>query len=349
LPYCRFPWDYKNPTELIFAGPGSLRECAFVLQLRSVAELSMNRTEEALEDIRLALRLADLLRPEPFFNSQKARIQIVGATLQPVWEGLAAHRWSDSQLAALQSEFSALDFLADYATMVRGERAFACAKLDFLRRTHNASIVPESMSDGEGNYSPDHLLGFYFHSFPSGWYYQNQLQVCRAYTEEMMPLLDAKTRTVSERRLKNKMSDGNPIDNMTDWGDFHYISMREWEHPLWHPYDILEGMVIRAAASGQYAYAQGSLDLARVACALERYRLWKGEYPASLDALAPRFMDRVPHDVINGQPLHYRLTDNRQFVLYSVGWKNKDDGGKVLLTRDPLIDVRDGNWVWRYP
>jgi hypothetical protein len=86
-----------------------------------------------------------------------------------------------------------------------------------------------------------------------------------------------------------------------------------------------------------------------VACALERYHLSQGQYPESLDRLVPRFIDNLPHDIINGQPLHYRLTDNGQFVLYSVGWCNKDRGGKVVQPKDPLIDVRNGNWVWRYP
>ena len=67
-----------------------------------------------------------------------------------------------------------------------------------------------------------------------------------------------------------------------------------------------------------------------MAIALERYRLAHGEYPDSLDALAPQFIAKVPHDVIGGQPLHYRRTSDGQFVLYSVGWNETDDGGVVV-------------------
>ena len=70
-----------------------------------------------------------------------------------------------------------------------------------------------------------------------------------------------------------------------------------------------------------------------MAIALERYRLAHGEYPESLDALAPQFMEKIPHDIINGQPLHYRRTSDGQFVLYSVGWNETDDGGVVVLTK----------------
>ena len=91
------------------------------------------------------------------------------------------------------------------------------------------------------------------------------------------------------------------------------------------------------------------MDLARVAIALERYRLARGEYPESLDVLTPQFMKQIPHDIINGQPLHYRRTADGQFVLYSVGWNETDDGGVVVLNKgsSSRVDINQGDWVWR--
>jgi hypothetical protein len=99
------------------------------------------------------------------------------------------------------------------------------------------------------------------------------------------------------------------------------------------------------------------VDLARTAIALERYRFARGEYPESLDALSPQFITKLPHDVINGQPLYYRRDPaspgsgaaGGQFVLYSVGWNETDDGGQVGLTKNGNVDVKTGDWVWRYP
>jgi hypothetical protein len=104
-----------------------------------------------------------------------------------------------------------------------------------------------------------------------------------------------------------------------------------------------------AGCAGKFARAQTSVDLARVACALERYRLANGQFPETLDALAPRFIEKLPHDIINGQPLRYRRTDDGQFVLYSVGWNETDDGGNVELTKSGSLDWQKGDWVWRYP
>jgi len=98
----------------------------------------------------------------------------------------------------------------------------------------------------------------------------------------------------------------------------------------------------------KFAAAQGDINLARTACALERYRLAHGEYPPALDALAPQDIEQVPHDVINGQPLHYQRTDDGKFVLYSVGWNETDDGGTVVLNKNGSVNREKGDWVWKY-
>ncbi len=104
-------------------------------------------------------------------------------------------------------------------------------------------------------------------------------------------------------------------------------------------------------AGRKFAFAQGSADLARVAIALERYRLENGAYPTALLALEPHFLKPLPHDVIGGQPLHYRLNNHHQFMLYSIGWNKVDDGGVIALAKPPAHrqDLSQGDWVWSYP
>jgi len=99
------------------------------------------------------------------------------------------------------------------------------------------------------------------------------------------------------------------------------------------------------------AYAQNAADLARVAIALERYRLAHGEFPESLDVLAPQFLGKIPHDIINGGSLHYRRTGDGQYILYSVGWNENDDGGVVAFKNGSSAEINPdaGDWVWRYP
>jgi hypothetical protein len=105
-----------------------------------------------------------------------------------------------------------------------------------------------------------------------------------------------------------------------------------------------------SAASRKLVREQASVDLACGAIALERHRLAHGEFPESLDLLAPQLLAQVPRDVFGGKPLHYRRTDDGQFVLYSIGSNEKDDGGVTgYRNGGHMPDFDSGDWVWRYP
>ena len=113
-------------------------------------------------------------------------------------------------------------------------------------------------------------------------------------------------------------------------------------------HQLLASMLLPALGkvSLKTAIAQTNADQAALACALERYRLASGQFPETLEALVPRLLERMPNDVITGEPLKYRRGENGRFVLYSVGWNEADDAGTPGKT---LFDEKEGDWVWRYP
>jgi len=331
--YSRFPLNYdsENPAVILFPHLADLKRSARVLQLRAIAELQLGQNEMALDDAKLMLRLADSIRTEPILISQLVRIAMVNLTIQPIYEGLTEHRWSEAQLVELDSELAKLDFLPDYGTALRGEMVLCqVGIIDFLRR-HPEQISNMMSSDGDSTRPAQAVSISYL--IPSGWFYQNQLRCARLMVQQYLPLADLDRRIVSPASARH-------ADAAIDL-EFRHIS----------PYNRLGAMLFPAfgAAVRKYANAQESVDLARVAIALERYRLAHGEYPEALDALAPQFLGKLPHDIINGQPLHYRRTSDGQFVLYSVGWNETDDGGEVGLRKDGSVDIQKGDWVWRYP
>jgi hypothetical protein len=65
----------------------------------------------------------------------------------------------------------------------------------------------------------------------------------------------------------------------------------------------------------------------QLAFALAWYHCDHGHYPKSLDALAPKYLVKVPQDMFSGKALVYRPTD-KGYLLYSVGVNGKDDGGR---------------------
>jgi hypothetical protein len=329
LPYSRFPLEYdkEDPWAILLPHLAALKGCAQVLQLRAIAELQNDQSEQALDDVMLMLRLTDSIRTEPFLISHLVRIAILQIALQPVWEGLARHQWSDAQLIELERELAGLDFLPDYKLAMHSELVFQGSMFDYLRR--HPEQFPNMFSDGNSIKTP-FLARIRWRLTPSGWIYQNQLRCARPIVELYLPVADVNQRIISPAAT-------------------HRADARveaDTKHPT--QFNTVESLFLPSLgnAARRFASGQSSADMARVALALERYRLAHGDHPESLDALAPQFLGKLPHDIINGQPLHYRPEPGGQFVLYSVGWNETDDDGEAGLGKNGALDTSTGDWVW---
>ena len=337
-PYASVPLNYADgfdSASTLLPPLAELKRCTQLLRLRAVAELADGQNAKALDDEKLLLYLNNSLHDSPFLISHLVRIAIVSIGIQPIWEGLAEHKWSDEQLVVLDAELAKIDFLADYEFAMRGERAFAIAEFENQRHTR------EMISSTGGTNGP---ITNKLTLAPSAFFYQNELAFARMHQQWILPLVDTNSRIVSPEAMQR-------VD-ATVHAEMKHYSL----------YKAQALMVVPAldTAAKRFASAQASVDLARVACALERYRLAHGQYPETLDALAPQFIGNLPHDIINGQPLHYRRTDDPpsqssgaasgKFILYSVGWNETDDGGQVAFAKGGVVvDREKGDWVWQYP
>jgi hypothetical protein len=341
----RFPLNYDgpSPTSILFPHLYTFEDCGQVLQLRAVAELENRQSEKALADLKLILRLSDSIRNEPDFYSQLVRLRLLSDIIQPIWEGMAEHRWSDGELAELEQYLGKINLHVDYSFAMHSERASNIATIEFMRRNRSRAVncVTSITYLGRGDsYEPPididtpvpFMASLISSLVPSGWFYWSEMTIARIY----QPLFLATNQnemeltTVAARRAGTMK--GNERQHLTSHNAIALMICPYFE-----------------AVSKIFIVAQSSLDFARVACGLERYRLAHGEYPETLDTLAPPFIEKLPHDIINGQPLHYRRVANGQFVLYSVGWNETDDGGQAGLNKDGRFDQRSGDWVWQYP
>jgi hypothetical protein len=332
-PYARFPVRYEEGFNALLPHLRRLREGSHFLAVRAIAALADGNADQALEDVKLSFRLMEATRAEPLLITHLVRIAQTHLALQPIWEGLADQRWNDAQLATIQEELDRLDFLADCHQGMRGERAFSIWAMDYLRRTRDPGLfdvqIGEPVLSGDKRWR--RLL--FRLAIPRGWFDQNKVSVARIHLELFQPGVDLETRRVSPATL-----------GRLDQGLQAEFTRRT-------PYNLFSGLLLPALgkAAERFSRSQASVDLARVACALERHRLAQGGYPEYLDALVPQFLAKVPHDVINGQPLKYRRTDDGRFVLYSVGWNETDDGGQLALTKSGNADWNKGDWLWHYP
>jgi len=297
-----------------------------VIELRTLAELQAGRSQPALDDEKLSLRLADTFRDQPFLISHLVRLAMMSLALQSVYEGIAAHQWNDAQLAGLDASLASEDFLGDFQRAMRGERTCGVYYYETMRLTRQVKL--ELGTTGNELVVTNSLFWT-----PSAFFYQNELAAARMYDQFILPLADPAKHTISLPRYRAGQDDFQRATN-------HFS-----------PYSVLSAMTFPSVAKSiqKFALTQAHVDFARLACALERYRLVHGDYPENLEAITPQFIATLPPDIINGQPLHYRRTSEGRYILYSVGWNETDDGGTTILTKAGRIDPEKGDWVWQLP
>ena len=79
-----------------------------------------------------------------------------------------------------------------------------------------------------------------------------------------------------------------------------------------------------AAVLDKKSRSDAQLQATRTLLALRAYQLTHAKLPDNLSALVPEFLDKVPVDDFDGQPLRY---SPEKKLVYSVGKNLKDDGG----------------------
>jgi hypothetical protein len=90
----------------------------------------------------------------------------------------------------------------------------------------------------------------------------------------------------------------------------------------------------------------GSSRALRAGLAGERYRLATGAWPETLDALVPAYLEAVPVDPFDDQPIRHAHIDEG-IKVWSIGEDLKDDGGDVKrLERGKNERPTDFGWIF---
>ena len=328
-PFARFPIRYEDGVSTRIPHLTLLLPLSKIYALRALAELEAGQPDRALEDVESIIGISESFANEPLLISQLLRVSLLSTGLQVLWEGLEKHQWSESQLAALQGRLERIDVLTSVHRAVWYERAISDPKVFAILM-------------GEGILSlqspPDRTISSECRRFLlKNIQYQNLLSAHQFGEEYLIPAIDPTGRRVDVGKIKK--------------GELEIMPQKK----AYNLYAILMsvGSSTTLHLFSKFAYAQTTVNEAAIACALERYRLAHGAFPDKLDVLVPQYLAKLPHDIINGEPLHYRRTDDGLFVLYSVGWNETDDNGTVGM-RDPdsnyrSQDIKQGDWVWHYP
>jgi hypothetical protein len=332
-PYARMDGDYTHPYSIPIPRFVTLRILAQTLAQRAHCYFLLGQPEKALRELTLMLDLCRMLatgRPMTIVAAM-IDVAITGLHANMVAEGLRLQAWREPQLIALEEQLSKINLIPLLSAGFADERV---ATAHTFEHTVPADIADPMIELSGAKPTLWRRLKNPIYSFikfaPRGWVYQNMVRGS-AIEGQFLDGLQADQRLV----LPDK-ADAAYDNASSRLGGFR-------------PYTFLCNYAVPnfRRAIQTLARNQTLADEARVACALERYRLANGNYPETLDAVAPRFIDKFPHDVIGGQPLKYRRTDNGKYLLYSIGWNEQDDGGQSTMNDQRTERLDDGDWVWQ--
>ncbi len=321
-PHAKLRLNYPDPVSADIPNFISFRALAQMLSLSASAELALGKTDEAFADVRVIHRLGDAVKPEPFLVSAMIGVALRGLELQAFWEGWCDGRWTEPQLQEFQNGFAAVDLLSMVDRAMRGERAGVTQIVEKSTSQKLAQTLGSSMRGWSSSWWKDRLTDYGIRFSPRGLRYENLLNYCRGWDRSVLSHYNVEQHRIFANELKSVASSIVTVRSRDL--PFHYLGLCAL--PNTH-------RAIESVARNQTA-----LNQALLVCALERYRRAHRDYPASLQDLLPDFIQTLPHDLITGQPLHYRRTNDGKFILYSVGWNEKDDEG--------LPGKEKGDWVW---
>jgi len=320
-PYARIDCDYGQPTTILAPNFQTIRNLAQTLAQRSHSFLLLGQPEKALAELTLLHDFCRILDCPP----TRKPITLIGAMINVavaalyadnVYDGLRLHVWREEQLAALEKQLGEIHLEMGIEETFVDEPMFTLRTLETTSRPELVKLL-YGFPDNTKKWL---LLPKYA---PRGWLYRYMI-VHERLNESFLAGFDSAHQTVSPR----KIDDAGRIlqDNIAHTSAYNFLA--PLVTPNW-------GKAVQRFAANQTMANEGA-----VACALERYHLAHGDYPKKLEALVPQFINNPPHDVIGGQPLKYRRIDANQFLLYSIGWNETDDGGV------PGSTIADGDLVW---
>ena len=335
-PYAILPGDYSRPFLMPIPNFVAMRAVAQNLAQRAQCELLLGEPDKAVREMTLLHDICRILQKPPSGKPETLveamiNVAINGLYAATIADGFRLHAWQEPQLIALQQQLQTVNLPRFVAEAFRDDVAASAHTLEIG--------TPGGLERSWGNQNLDNLwqelnspFFWLVHLAPRGWYYQN-MTVCARLSEN-----NANTFDLPNNLILPKVDEANMAKIST--------ALSHWS--LWNLWASFATPNLLKAVQTT-AYNQTLVNEAQIACALERYHLAHGEYPETLDVLAPQFIESPPHDLIGGQPLHYRRNDASSnpggvnFLLYSVGWNETDDGGVPGTS----ADVTKGDWVWK--
>ncbi len=305
IPNCRYGIDLSRGNAVQTPHFGPLRDAARLLMLEAVLSAAQDDSESATQAVVSGYGLARSLLREPLLISQLVRNACSNLASQALEHVVNRVELGDAQLARIEE---ALLASYDPNAMVRalaGERCFMLGSVDDPRAA--------------GMNGPPVAL----------WHLSGALGLLDL---GLIRSLD---------HMSAHMEIAQSVPHHRQQAITTLESQREGGSRLTLFLDSLTPAIGRIITLDLHHLAQ--LQVTRTAIAVQRYRLAQGRLPQTLDDLTPAFLEAMPTDPFDGQPLRFQALD-LGFVVYSIGPDGTDDGGRQRQPRrggheEPPYDV----------
>src|SRR4029434_9145353 len=226
-----------------------LQSASKIHQLRMAAHLARQESPMAYGEFRRALRDVRPLEGEPVLISLLVRIAGLNTTLSGVWDGLIRGRWSETELAGIETDLASLTLLADYQWNLSGERGFMNDVLTRMRASDPATL--EMLEAVEKSSAPTMAR---LARVP-GYIHFNQLRLNRYF--------DARLERIDPVAMQLRAIPADAMD---------LITLKEQSSFLERAFFSLSFLTAPALENVEQScvHGQAMIHLTRIACALAR-------------------------------------------------------------------------------
>ena len=324
--YCYRPYTYgpNDENKSVFSIPmaplSSLKDLVRMIDWRSRINRDQGRFQQSMEDCLALARAAGHWQGKGKLIEQLVGMAISGLAHAEIMSLLADQKLSAAELQRLQEQMSQI-YPGGYPLInMEGER------LAFL------DIIQHSFTDGGPG--GGHLI-------PGLWDNYTDLNPPTLDDRDkriFMPLYTAASMVHARRdatiaKANEIYNQQNEVARMTPY-QRHVSNIKTADQIMyesWHSYRFFLISVFMPATAriSDITYrAKISHESTVVILALQRWRLEKDQYPATLEELVSAgFLNELPMDPWSDKPLVYKKTGD-DFILYSVSYNFIDDGGE---------------------
>jgi len=310
----RFPIDLGTLSIMPYPHLGKLIHSAHLLEVEAANHTDHADWESAAVSVQSLFALSHSLVREPLVRSYLARLECQRIAIDSLQDLLSRTGLTDAHLDTLGAVLERADDQRGLARAFIGQRCIGIRGFDMMDDTLNLARAPVGRSH---SFSQRLLVGLDLLFSSPGYVYDlcgflqwdelHYLRVMDSYIQTAQTTFPERIDEAQELRRSLEHESG-----------LHAFS-RGWLHGMNGPRIILKDAAMTA-----------QLRAARIAVAVERFRLARGQLPRTLADLDPFGLRALPADPFNGRPLRYKRLPNG-YAVSSVGENSADQTDDITF------------------